>query len=268
MQLSVPIRISLVLFVIFAIWWTIVFGIFDTHLVQHNLYWAAAYQIVALWGGLFGLYISRLWGGYKSLMGRSIIFFSLGLLLQCLGQSAFSYYTTILGVEVPYPSMADIGYFGSIPFYGLGIAWIAKVSGVAICLRSLVGKTQAFVVPAVMLILSYAFFLWGYKFDLSQPLKIVLDFGYPLGEAIYVSIAILALLLSRNILGGIMKGPIIFLMMALIAQYCADFNFLYQAANDTWINGGYGDFMYLVAYFLMTTALLYLGDMFSKISET
>ena len=39
-----------------------------------------------------------------------------------------------------------------------------------------------------------------------------------------------------------MKNSLTFLMMALVVQYFADFNFLYQAANSTWINGGYGDF--------------------------
>ena len=107
-----------------------------------------------------------------------------------------------------------------------------------------------------MLVFSYIFFLRGYEPEWSAPLRIFLDFGYPLGEAIYVSLALLILLLSRNILGGIMKIPLMFVMMALIAQYCAEFNFLYQVSRLTWLNGGYGDYMYMFAYFVMAISLI------------
>ena len=109
-----------------------------------------------------------------------------------------------------------------------------------------------------MLIFSYFFFLRDYQFDWSNPLKIFLDFGYPLGQAIYVSIAILTYVLSKGVLGGVMKPKILFLVFALIIQYLADYNFLLQAANSTWQNGGYGDLIYLIAYLLMALSLLQL----------
>lgn len=254
--LTIPEKITVALFAVFGVWWAILYFYFHSILTQQNLYWAAVYQLIALWGGIFGLFSSHSWGGHKSLMGRSIIYFSIGLLLQSFGQSAFSYYTTILGVDIPYPSVADVGYFGSIIFYILGIASIARVAGVGMRLRNFGGKTLALFIPTVVLILSYAFFLSGYAFDWSSPLRVFLDFGYPLGEALYVSLAVLALILSRSILGGIMKSSLTFLMMALVVQYFADFNFLYQATNITWINGGYGDFLYTFAYFLMAISLV------------
>ncbi len=52
-----------------------------------------------------------------------------------------------------------------------------------------------------------------------------------------------------------MRWPLLLLMFALVAQYVADFNFLFQAPNSTWVNGGYGDFLYLFAYFLMGLSL-------------
>ena len=189
-------------------------------------------------------------------MGRSIIFFSIGLLLQNFGQSVFSYFNLFSQIEIPYPSLADVGYFGSLLFYIFGIISLMKVAGVGVKWRNFVGKIQALLIPALMLVFSYTFFLRGYEPDWSAPLRMFLDFGYPLGEAIYVSIALLTLLLSRNILGGIMKRPLVFVMIALIAQYFAEFNFLYQASRLTWLNGGYGDYMYMIAYFLMAISLI------------
>ena len=197
-------------------------------------------------------------------MGRGVIYFSLGLLLQAFGQSTFSYYTTLLGVPIPYPSIADVGYFGSIIFYILGITSVAQVSGVGVQLKNLGTKVFAIILPVAVLICSYAFFLHGYVFDWTHPVQVLLDFGYPLGEAMYVALALLALVLSRNILGGIMRTPLTFLMMALVVQYFADFNFLTQAYAGTWINGGYGDFVYTFAYFLMAISLAKIADTLAR----
>jgi hypothetical protein len=38
----------------------------------------------------------------------------------------------------------------------------------------------------------------------------------------------------------------------------ADYNFLYQASDGTWINGGYGDVLYLISYFLISFGLMQL----------
>ena len=254
-RITTPELIAVGLFIIFTVWWLYLYFFHDLTLTQHNLYWAALYQTVAIWGGLFGLISSRRWGGYRSLMGQAIIFFSVGLLFQSLGQTVFSYYTTLRGVDLPYPSLADVGYFGSVILYILGIWCLARVAGVGTSLRNLDSKLFTLLVPFLALIASYGLFLRGYVFDWSAPLRVILDFGYPLGEAIYVSIAALTLMLSWNLLRGIMRWPLVFVMIALIAQYIAEFNFLYQALNETWINGGYGDFLYLLAYFLMALSL-------------
>lgn len=248
-------RLVVFSFIFLSVWWFVLYFIFGAQLERQNLYWAATYQIIALEGGILGLIFSRTWGGFKSLMGRAILFFSLGLLFQSFGQTAFSFYNLALNVEIPYPSIADVGFFGSLLLYLFGILSLARISGARIKLKKGSGKLKAFLLPLLVLLLSYAIFLNGYGFD-RTPLTIFLDFGYPLGEAVYVSIALLVLLLSKNILGGVMKRSLLFLTIALIAQYCAEFNFLYQALNETWINGGYGDFMYLFAYFLMTVSLI------------
>ena len=146
------------LFIVMTAWWAVLYFSFGAQLSEQNLYWAASYQIIAWWGGIYGLMSSRAWGGFKSLMGKGILFFSIGLLFQGFGQSVFSYYTTILGVDIPYPSIADIGYFGSIIFYVLGIASMAKVAGAGVRLRNLGGKALALFIPMGMLIFSYAFF--------------------------------------------------------------------------------------------------------------
>jgi len=225
------------------------------------------YPWLSLMGGVFGLHAARQWGGLKSVLGKCLIFLAVGLLFQFFGQVAYAYYIYIQGIEVPYPSLGDIGYFGSVIFYIIGALYLGKVTGVKFRLKSYFVRFQAVIIPLVLLLLSYIFFLRGYELDSSQNLRTFLDFAYPFGQAIYVSIAISVILISRKILGGIMKGPIIFILISLLIQYACDFVFLYQASQGTWYVGGVNDFMYFVSYFFMTLSLIYIHATFKELES-
>lgn len=223
------------------------------------------YGIMALWGGIWGVEVSKKWGGFKSLMGRAIIMFALGLFAQEFGQMAYWYYSFFQHIDVPYPSLGDLGYFGSIPLYIYGVLLLAQASGVKIRLQAFTYKLQAVVIPLVMLVVGYTLFLRDYEFDWSNPLKVFLDFGYPFAQAIYISLAILTHLLSKGILGGVMKNKVLFILFALCIQFLSDYTFLYQSSRGTWSVGGVNDYMYLVAYFVMTLGLLQLKTVFEKL---
>ena len=253
---------TVILFGILTIWWIVLFFIKSEY---QNVIWLASYQIVALWGGVLGLFvIGRLWGGLRSIAGRAVTCFSLGLLMQVLGQSVYDFYTIFLRVGIPYPSLADLGFFGSIPFYIYGIILLGRTSGIRFSLKSFGNRVWAVLIPVTILLFSYLSFLWDYQVDLSDRIRIFLDFAYPMSEAIYVSIAIVVYVLSRNILGGVMRNKILLFLGALVMQYIAEYNFLYQALKETWTNGGYGDYIYLCAYFLMSLALVRLLDIFEQ----
>lgn len=250
-------QVALLFFIAVTAWWL---------LAPHNYLFAATYGLICLWGGGWGLIISKKWGGLSSTIGKAIIFLSCGLLAQEFGQLVFSFYNIFLNVEIPYPSLADIGFFGSIPLYAIGMLLLAKASGATFSLHLIVNKLQVIVIPIVMLVASYLVFLKGYELDLSNPLKTFLDFGYPFGEAIYISMAILTYTLSRKLLGGVMRTKILLFIGAFVVQYIADFNFLYQNSHGTWINGGYGDYIYFLAYVVMTVALLELKNVLEKLN--
>lgn len=259
-------QIAIVIFILLTLWWLmlrLITGITDFH----NQLFAATYGAMALWGGVWGLAVSRKWGGFKSVMGKAIAMFALGLFAQEFGQLAYSYYIYYLKIEVPYPSLGDIGFFGSILFYIYGVLLLAKASGAKIKLQSFVHKIQVVLIPLGMLIIAYTLFLQGYIFDWENPIKVFLDFGYPMGQAIYISIAFLTYLLSRKILGGIMKEKILFILFALCIQFLSDYTFLYQSSRGTWSVGGINDYMYLVSYFLMTLGILQLGTVLNKLKE-
>lgn len=261
--------LALLLFFVLSLWY------FYLHFLSIKIdestnlkIWASSYQIIAAFGGIVGLFVSSMWGGHKSLVGRSLLYFSLGLLLQVFGQSVDSYYNIFQNQAIPYPSFGDIGFMGSVFAYIAGAYTIMKSVGLKFSIRSIKGKVIGIFVPVVILTISYFFFLKGYQFDWTNPLKVLLDFGYPFGQALYLALALVAFLISQNYLGGIMRKPILFLLSALVFQYASDFMFLYQANAGTWYAGGINDYMYCISYLLMTLSLISTAHVFVTIKKS
>lgn len=267
---SVQFRIAVTFFVFFLFWrfclYFVPVGPEDT-LNLLSFAWGATYQVIALFGGILGLYVASRWGGWKSLLGRATIVLAGGLLFQSLGQAISSYYVFTTG-DIPFPSWGDLGFFGSVLFYIWAAVLLAKLSGTMISVKSFSKKIQALLIPAIALVITYFVFLNGQELDWSQPLTVLLDIGYPFGQALYVSIVLLAYFMSKDVLGGMMRKPILLFLIALIAQYVADFTFLYQTSRELYIPEGLNDIMYFVSYFLMTVALIDLGLVFKRINET
>lgn len=256
-------------FIIFSITWLYIqqFNVEMSRDIRQL--WGHSYWILPVFGGIVGLYISRRWGGYKSLLGKAISVLAIGLLFQSFGQIYSSYYVFFYDVESPpYPAIGDIGFFGSVLVYIYGVILIYKLTGSHFSIRKMRNKIWSFIFLASILCISYFIFLMGYEFDWSNKIRVFLDFGYPLGQAFYVSIAILSFFASRRLLGGILKKPIWFLIVALIFQALSDFVFIIQATAGTWYVGGLNDYMYLISYFLMTLALIRMGSVFKQIKES
>lgn len=247
--------ITVTLFAMFSIFWIYTHIMYEPASITWEMF-AATYGLMALWGGIVGLIVSRSWGGFSSVLGRAMIMFSIGLLLQEFGQLTYSYYIYFQHIDVPYPSVGDIGFFGSIPAYIYGIFLLGRAAGTHVSLRSYWGQAKAVLIPLVLLIISYMSFLVDYDLTEVPVLTLLLDFGYPLGQAIYVSLAVLVFILSRSLLGGIMRMPLFLMLGALVMQYLSDYMFLYQNLKGTWVVGGMNDYLYLFSYTLMTLGLI------------
>jgi hypothetical protein len=243
------------LFLGFVAWW-----LSFQHVVTHqglSVQWfGGTYGIMALIGSLIGFTAARKWGGFKTALGRALLFFSLGLLAQEAGQLIYTYYIYGAKIQIPYPSWGDAAYFGSVIIYIVAALLLSRISGVRFSLRHTRYKVVAIVVPAILLAASYSIFLYHHQYDTAKPLTVILDFGYPIGQALYISIAITAYILSLKMLGGIMKRCILMIILALFVQYVADFTFVYQSNRGTYLSGRFDDLFYLISYFAMAMALI------------
>ncbi len=239
----------------FLIWWA------SFQHVVHNQglavqWFGGTYGSVALIGALIGFMAARKWGGFKTVLGKALIFFSLGLLAQEAGQLIYTYYIYGAKIQIPYPSWGDVAYFGSVLLYITAAFFLAKFSGVKFSLKKSHYKIIAVAVPVALLATSYWVLLHNHQYDTSHPLTVFLDFGYPMGQAIYISIAITAYLLSRKLLGGFMKRGILLVILALFIQYAADSAFIYQSTRASYLAGKWDDLIYLIAYFVMASAMI------------
>lgn len=253
-----------VLFLAFTLFWLFSFFYAKPGSDTYQLY-AATYGLIALVGGLFGLSIAREWGGLKSLIGKAVTFLSVGLLFQEFGQLSYSYLIYFAKTEIPYPSVGDVGFFGSVILYTIGALYLFKASGALFALENdhkpsaMAALATSIVLPILILAGTYSVFLSGYEASITDTesiIRTVLDVGYPLLQSVYLAIALLTLTLSNSFLGGDMKKRMYLLVTALCVQYAADFVFLYKASREIWIAGDLNDYMYQVAYFLMAITIV------------
>jgi hypothetical protein len=154
----------LIFYILLVLWWVFiqVWGLRET---EQNFAFGVVYALIALFGGINGVIISRHWGGWSSKVGMGIMLFSFGLFGEFFGQIVWSYYNIIAQVAVPYPSLADIGFFSIIPLYSWGMYSFAAASGAKFTFKTLKGKLYAFAIPLIMLIISYLLFVKDLSID-------------------------------------------------------------------------------------------------------
>ncbi|OGH88772.1 MAG: hypothetical protein A3J93_01630 [Candidatus Magasanikbacteria bacterium RIFOXYC2_FULL_42_28] len=254
-------QIIMLFFVVWAVSWLLV-HLFFADVIFLRDFWSDTYGIVALIGGVFGLINVRACGGVKSLFGRPILFFSVGLLLETFGQIMYSAYLHIFGPEIPYPSIGDVGYFFGPVFYAAGIIYLWKI------VRKLSHATK-FELNALLVffaVLSLASISWlygnGYGALQSSRFELLLEIGYLLVGALYLALVFMLNFSSPELMAGIFGSSIRIISWALVVQYLSDYLFSIQFYQNTWQWAGIGDALYLVAYFLMILGVIRLRSVF------
>jgi len=258
-------HLTVVLFLAFTAWWISLNPFNENVLMEQKETWSAFYWTFAAFGGLFGIFASRELGFWRSVIGRAVLAFSAGLLLQAIGQIIDSYLSAIGNVYIFYPSIAEIGYTGSILVYIYGSYLLARYIGINPSVRNFAKSRLVWFIPVVMFALSYFTYLHGYDFANAETIHIIFDFGYPILQSIYVALAVYVLIRSRNIQGGVLRRPISFLVAALILQYIADSYFVYEFNQDKWYNANFNDYFYLVAYFVLALSIIYIDEVIRDI---
>lgn len=221
-----------------------------------NYWYQFAFGLIPLVGGILGMFKAKQWGWLKSKVGRAVFFISLGAFSWGMGQMFWSLlYNIILKVEVPYPSLADVGYSLSFPFLAYGLFSLAKASGAKYSLKHTNGKILATVITAAATALAYYLLIVvarGGVIDFTEDgLKLFFDLAYPLGDLVILLFALLIYGLSFNYLGGRYKFPILSMIIGLLVLFLGDFSFSYTTTVGTYYNGHWVDLVLPTAWMLI-----------------
>ena len=223
-----------------------------------------AYQffmgLVPLLGGVGGLLNAKKWGGLRSSLGKALTLLSLGLIAWGLGQMVWSYYVIFTSNSVPFPSFADLGYITAVPLWALGIIGLSKATGAKYGLKKKSRMLGALVLPFILAGASYYFLVVLARGGTLIPsgdnlVKTVLDVGYPLGDVVVLTFAVLIYGLSAGYLGGRYRMAINTLLAGYVVMYFADFSFAYTTTKNTYYNGHWVDLLFPTALAMMAYGL-------------
>lgn len=241
------------------IWWFTLGRTTETVSLSNYLY-TLLEGLIPLWGGFYGLFIARKWGFFSSVFGKSISFLSLGLISWGIGTMIFvGYYNLLMGVEIPYPSLADVAYIISWPLWGVGMVYLSKTTGAKYALKNLTGKALLVVLPLIVISVSYYLLVQvarGGVFSSSDGiLKVFFDLAYPIGDVVIISLATLVYGLSLKLFGGKFRFAVYILLFGFVINYFADFTFSFTTTAGTFVAGGLSDLLFTTAMFMLSLGI-------------
>jgi diguanylate cyclase (GGDEF)-like protein/PAS domain S-box-containing protein len=168
------------------------------------------------------------------------------------GQAAWTWYETVLGREVPFPSLADVGYLAAPPLAA------AALLSLPFAAQSLAGRVRqvldGLMIAASLLLASWVLvlrpvFRAGAENFVSQAISL----AYPIGD-IVVGTIVLFVLARVRMGSGVAKIPLGLLGGGLVAWAVADSGFVYLTATEQYASGALIDAGWFLGYLLVLLA--------------
>ncbi len=171
-----------------------------------------------------------------------------------VGAVAWTWYQFRLGVEVPFPSWADIGYLAAVPLAAAGVLAFPTAPVLASArLRTLL---DGLLIAACLLAVSWAtgggLVYHSYHSAASSLTERVVGLAYPLGDIVTGAIALAVLARSR----GRGVAPLTLIALSVLALAVADSMFLYLTQAGLYGNGNVLDTGWVVGYLLLMLGAL------------
>ena len=222
----------------------------------YSYFFAFAYGLIPIIGGVLGFNSAQKWGLFKSSMGIALFFLSMGLITWGYGELIWSYYNFFLNQEIPYPSWADASFILSWPLWSIGVLYLGKATGIKFGLRNKGGQLLLILVPLFAMLVSYYLLVVvarGGSLQLEGGmLKIFFDLAYPLLDVVILTLAVIVYGLSFKYLGGQFKWPVLITLFGFVVNYMADFAFSYTTTVGTFSNGNWVDLLFATSVFILS----------------
>jgi diguanylate cyclase (GGDEF)-like protein/PAS domain S-box-containing protein len=168
------------------------------------------------------------------------------------GQAAWTWYETVLGREVPFPSLADVGYLAAPPLAAAALITLPFAA------RSLAGRVRqvldGLMIAASLLLASWVLVLRPlFRSGGDDLLGQVISLAYPIGDVV-VGTIVLFILARARVGRGTRGTPLPLLGGGLVAIAVADSGFVYLTAVGSYSSGALIDAGWFLGYLLVLLA--------------
>jgi hypothetical protein len=186
---------------------------------------------------------------------RGWILLGAGMFSWSLGEAIWSSYEVVLGREVPFPSLADIGYLGMVPLALVGVATLVTVE------RKLANERNAvraildgLIISGSLLYLSWATVLGpAYRISGQTRTDWIVSLAYPVSDVVIASIVFV--LLSQA--DRRQRTPLTLIGVGLLALAVADSGFAYLVQSGDYNSGDLIDTAWIAGFALIVLAGLW-----------
>ncbi|MEM2337646.1 MAG: hypothetical protein QXP06_03485 [Candidatus Bathyarchaeia archaeon] len=240
---------------IYGIWLSITVGLallyaFQGHYPDFMYFFSNAFPPLVSGAAVVfsGLSLEKYWHKARGRFSTAWLYFTAGLFLWFMGEAIWAGYTLILGVETPYPSVADVFWLaGYVPFF-IALYLYVKLFGGVLTKKTLAASMVATVILTVIVVGALLIPLLNAEEDL---MTLVTDFAYPLFDLALFSVAHLGLIIFWK---GKLGRPWLFINAAITMDTCADVLFSYVTANGAYYCGHVLELLYHFGYLFFILA--------------
>ncbi len=170
-----------------------------------------------------------------------------------LGQVVWTWYESILGHAVPFPSLADVGYLGLAPLTAAGLLMLPMTA------QSRAGRIRS-VLDGLMIACSLLLISWflvlGPLIDAGadRPIALVISLAYPISDVVVVTIVLFMLARVRRT--RTVPMPLALVGFGLVTFAVSDSGFAYLTLTNSYASGNEIDLGWLAGFLLIMLAAL------------
>jgi diguanylate cyclase len=171
------------------------------------------------------------------------------------GEAVWSYYELVRGIEVPFPSLADIGFLAAAPLTMAGLWFLPGVRGGQVW--RLRGLLDGLLVAGALFFGSWVTVLQPLFHDHQVGLlSRAVSLAYPISDVVVASLVVMV----ANRCATTHKLSLAFVMAGLLSFAAADSSFAYLSATNSFGLGNALDVGWFAGYLLLGLGAIWAGN--------
>lgn len=221
------------------------------------------YGFIGILGAAYGLFTIKRWpqlgSDFSNQIRTTSKYLCYGLLGQCFGLQIWFIYN-LRGVDMPYPSLAELGYFSTIPSYILSSLALTNVRlSKKLCDFEL-KKIVIFSLPIFTLVISLSTYLAVSGINLLDQFTAFFSLIYPVGDILPIIVVFFFYIFRQEQFARAHKDALMMLSIGFFMQFIADYVFILSAKNGSYITSGVVDILLMSGYLYMALIIVALTN--------